>query len=106
MTKLPKPYEQFRTNHPSVYGAYEHLGEAVAEAGPLDAKVRELIKLGMAAANRSESAVQSHTFRALEAGVSPDEIEHALLLGINTLGFSTMMAALTWARQAMAKSKE
>ncbi len=102
MTQLPKPYQQFRTDHSSVYAAYEQLGEAVANGGPLDAKVRELIKLGMAAANRSESAVQSHTYRALDSGATPEEIEHALLLGINTLGFSIMMAAMTWARQAIA----
>ena len=102
MSQLPKPYQQFRTDHPEVYKAYERLGDAAANAGPLEAKIRELIKLGMAAANRSESAVQSHTHRALEAGATPEEIEHALLLGINTLGFSTVMAALSWAKAAMA----
>jgi AhpD family alkylhydroperoxidase len=102
MSQLPKPYQQFREEHPAVYAAYEALGAAAANAGPLDAKTRELIKLGMAAANGSESAVQSHTHRALEAGASADEVQHALLLGINTLGFSTMMAALTWAKQAIA----
>ena len=74
---------------------------AAANSGPLDTKTRELIKLGMAAANRSESAVQSHTYRALEAGASPEEIQHTLILGINTVGFSTMMAALSWAKQAI-----
>jgi AhpD family alkylhydroperoxidase len=102
MSQLPKPYQQFRTNHPEVYNAYESLGEATAKAGPLDGKTRELIKLGMSAANRSESAVQSHTHRALEAGATAEEIEHTLMLGINTLGFSTVMAALGWAKQAMA----
>ena len=101
MSQLPKPYQQFRVDHASVYSAYEHLGEAAANAGPLEPKTRELIKLGMAAAIQSESAVQSHTYRALENGASPEEIEHTLLLGINTLGFSTMMAALTWAKQAL-----
>jgi AhpD family alkylhydroperoxidase len=102
MSQLPKPYQQFRTDHPEVYKAYEQLGEVAANAGPLDAKTRELIKLGMAAANRSESAVQSHTHRALEEGASSEEIEHTVLLGINTLGFPTTMAALTWTRAAMA----
>jgi 4-carboxymuconolactone decarboxylase len=102
MSQLPKPYQQFRANHPDVYQAYEKLGEIAANAGPLDAKTRELIKLGMAAASRTESGVQSHTHRALEAGATAAEIEHALFLGINTLGFSTMMAALTWAREALA----
>jgi AhpD family alkylhydroperoxidase len=102
MSQLPKPYQQFGEQHPAVYAAYEALGAAAANSGPLDARTRELIKLGMAAANGSESGVQSHTHRALEAGANADEIEHALILGINTLGFSTMMAALTWAKQALA----
>jgi AhpD family alkylhydroperoxidase len=102
MSQLPKPYQQFGEEHGSVYAAYEALGQAAANAGPLEAKTRELIKLGMSAANGSESGVQSHTYRALEAGATADEIQHALILGINTLGFSTMMAALTWAKQAIA----
>jgi 4-carboxymuconolactone decarboxylase len=102
MGKLPKPYQAFRIDYPSVYASYEALGAAVSNAGPLDAKTRELIKLGMAAANGSETAVESHTHRALDAGASEHEIEHTVMLGINTLGFSTMMAALTWAKQAVA----
>ncbi len=102
MSALPKPYQQFRKDHPDVYQAYENLGATTAESGPLDTKTRELIKLGMAAASGSESAVQSHTHRALDAGATAQEIEHALMLGINTLGFPTMMAALTWAKQAIA----
>jgi AhpD family alkylhydroperoxidase len=102
MSQLPKPYQEFRKEYPAIYAAYEALGAVAANGGPLDAKTRELIKLGMAAANRSESAVQSHTFRALEAGATVNEVQHALLLGINTLGFSTMMAALSWAKQAIA----
>ena len=105
MGQLPKPYQQFRTNYPQVYKAYEQLGEAAANAGPLDAKTRELIRLGMSAANKSESAVKSHTHRALDAGATTEEIEHALLLGINTLGFSTIMAAITWAKAAVVARK-
>jgi 4-carboxymuconolactone decarboxylase len=106
MANLPKPYQQFHKEHPDLYQAYENLGAVAANAGPLDAKTRELIKLGMAAANKSMSSVKSHTFRALELGVSPAEIEHALMLGITTLGFPTMMAALTWAKLAIAENKK
>ncbi|MFZ1043078.1 MAG: carboxymuconolactone decarboxylase family protein [Anaerolineales bacterium] len=102
MSQLPKPYQQFRKDHPDIYKAYEDLGEITAESGPLDIKTRELIKLGMAAATKSESAVQSHTHRALEAGATAAEIEHTLMIGINMFGFSTMMTALTWAKQAIA----
>jgi 4-carboxymuconolactone decarboxylase len=101
MSDLPRPYEQFTRDHPELAHAYENLGEIAAGSGPLDLRTRELIKLGMAAANGSVSAVQSHVHRALNAGVSPDEIEHAILLGVNTLGFPAMMAAFTWAKAAI-----
>lgn len=101
MSELPTPYQNFKEEHPGVLRAFEALGEAAAQEGSLDKKTRELIKLGMAAATRSESAVHSHTHRALEAGARPEEIEHAIILGVTTIGFPNMMAALTWAKAAM-----
>jgi AhpD family alkylhydroperoxidase len=106
MSDLPRAYDQFSREHPELARAYENLGEIAAGSGPLDQRTRELIKLGMAAANGSVSAVQSHVHRALEIGVSPDEIEHAILLGVNTLGFPAMMAALTWAKAAIQNHNE
>lgn len=105
MSDLPRPYERFQKEYPDVWKSYENLGETASKAGPLDHRVRELIKLGMAAANDSESAVHSHTHRALELGVSPAEVEHAILVGVTTLGFPKMMAALTWAKAAIAEHK-
>jgi len=101
MKHFPKAYQAFRTDYAAVFAAYERLGESAANAGPLDTRTLELIKLGMAAAGKSQSAVQSHTHRALEAGATPAEVEHALVAGVNTLGFSTMMAALSWAKAAL-----
>jgi alkylhydroperoxidase/carboxymuconolactone decarboxylase family protein YurZ len=60
----------------------------------------------MAAARGSESAVQSHVHRALEAGATPAEIEHALVIGVNTLGFPAMMAALSWAWETVEEHQE
>lgn len=101
MSELPKPYRRFGEQYAAIYQAYEGLGETIAKVSCLDQKTRELIKLGMAAACKSESAVHSHTHRALEAGATPQEVEHAILLGITTLGFPTTMAALTWAKDAI-----
>jgi 4-carboxymuconolactone decarboxylase len=101
MSDLPSPYQKFAEQHPGVLRAYEALGEAASKEGPLDKKTRELIKLGMAAASHSVSAVHSHTHRALKIGARAEEIEHALILGVTTLGFPTMMAALSWAKAAM-----
>jgi AhpD family alkylhydroperoxidase len=101
MSDLPVPYQRFSEEYAQIWKAYEQLGETASQAGPLDHKVRELIKLGMAAANGSISAVQSHVHRSLELGVTPEEVEHAILIGITTIGFPAMMAALTWAKAAI-----
>ena len=81
MSKLPRSYQRFQDQFPHLWKAFDHLGATAAEAGPLENKCRELIKLGMAAARQSESAVKSHTHRALKAGPTTDEIQHSVLLG-------------------------
>ena len=105
MSELPRTYQRFQSEYSELWQTYDRLGATAAEAGPLDKKVRELVKLGMAAANQSESAVRSHTHRALEAGATGEEIQHALLLGITTIGFPAMMAALSWAQAAIEAHK-
>lgn len=102
MAALPKPYQRFKKEHAKVWKAYEKLGLAAAEEGPLNEKTRELIKLGMSAAAPSESAVHSHAIRALEAGATPAEVEHAIVIGVTTLGFPAMMMALGWVHAAVA----
>ena len=94
--KLPVPFEQFVQRFPQAHAAYERLGEACHTSGPLDPKTRELVQLGMAIGIRSEGAVHSHVKKALAAGATAEEIRHAVLLGIPTLGLPTTVAAFTW----------
>jgi len=47
--------------------------------------------------------VHSHVRRALEAGAKPDEIYHALVLLVSTIGFPAVSAALSWAREIIEK---
>jgi 4-carboxymuconolactone decarboxylase len=98
---LPQHYRRFSEEHRQVWEALEALGEAASGEGPLDHKTRELVKLGMAAGVGSITSVQSHTRRALSAGATPEEVEHTIILGVTTMGFPKMMAALKWARSAM-----
>jgi 4-carboxymuconolactone decarboxylase len=94
--KLPGRYLQFQKRYPEVFKAYDALGGATAEAGPLTDKTRALVKLAIAIGAEKEGAVHSHTRRAIEAGCSAEEIRHAVVLGTTTLGFPSMMKALTW----------
>jgi 4-carboxymuconolactone decarboxylase len=101
MNKIPGRFTRFKETYPKVGEAYEQLGEAVAESGPLDPRVRALVKLGIASGARMEGAVHSHVRKALESGCTPDEIRHAILQATTTIGFPNMMAALSWAEDVL-----
>jgi AhpD family alkylhydroperoxidase len=73
----------------------------VRHAGPLDDAVVQLIQLGAAAAIRSEGAVHSHARRALEAGATPEQIRHALIALTSTIGFPTVVAAISWVEDVL-----
>jgi AhpD family alkylhydroperoxidase len=96
---LPRAFETFRRRFPRVHRAYENLGAAAHEAGPLDPKTRELVKLGIAIGLRAEGAVRSHAGRAHEAGATRQEIEHVVLLEVTTAGLPATVAAFTWLKR-------
>jgi 4-carboxymuconolactone decarboxylase len=97
MNKLPERFTTFLHDYPDVGAAYQALGRAVASAGPLDAKTRELIKLGAAIASGQEGGTHSHARKALDAGATAEEIRHAALQTLTTIGFPNMMRGLAWA---------
>ena len=94
--KLPSGAARLAQRHPNVWAAYERLGAAVAEAGPLDAKTRRLVKLALAIGKESEGAVHSHVRRALAEGITAQELRHVMLLSIPTLGLPSAVKAMTW----------
>lgn len=100
--ELPKAYRSFQDRYPSIWQAYDRLGAAVHQHGPLDEKTRELVKLGIAVGARLEGAVHAHVRKALDAGATPEEIRQVVLLSIPTVGFPTMMATLTWVEDELA----
>ena len=96
ITKRPSHYQDIKSRHPDYLDAVENLGKTVKAAGPLDRREAELIQLAAAVAIRSEGAVHSHAKRALEHGATREQVEHAILLLTSTVGFPTVMAALSW----------
>lgn len=103
MSRPPKKFQQFMKKYHRVAEAYNQLGEACHSAGPLDEKTRALIKLGLSVGARMEGAVHSHVHKALDAGITPEEIRHAVVLAMPTLGLPTMMAAMTWVDDVLAR---
>lgn len=105
MSNLPETYSKFLEQFPDVSQAYYNLGKAVHNAGPLDDKTRALIKLAISCGAQKEGAVHSHTRKALDAGCTKEEIHHAVLLMLPTIGLPAMMAAMSWVNDILATEK-
>ncbi len=98
---LPEWYLSIKGKHEKYINALDELGKTIRQEGPLEEKTAHLIQLAAAATIRSEGAVHSHARRALEAGVKPEEIYHAIILLTSTIGFPTVSAALSWIKDVI-----
>ena len=92
----PNQYLSVKERFPDYLDAVESLGQTLKKQGPLEEKMAHLIQLAASVAIRSEGAAHSHTRRALEAGASPDEVYHTLILLTSTIGFPNVMAGISW----------
>jgi len=95
---IPNTYYRFSERFPGLAEAHCLMTEAAAQAGPLDAKTCELIKMGIALGAGHESSFHSHVRRSLEHGASRPEVEQAIVLAMSTCGFSRAVAGWKWAQ--------
>ena len=100
---IPKPYKQMHVDHPDFMQAYESLGEAARNAGPLSAREVALVKLAISLSAGLEGASHSHCRKALEAGCTPDDLRHVAIVAAPTIGFPTMMRAKSWVEDVIEK---
>lgn len=94
MENIHEIFTRFKEEFPEVFARHEALGKEIHEnAGPLADKNRWLIKIAISAACNHKRALATHINKARAAGVTVDEIKHALLLLIPTAGFPVFMKA-------------
>lgn len=96
MKFLPRFLRDVIDKYPDIWKHYQALGAAVGEMEGLDKKTQQLVKLGISIGAGSEGAVHSHTRRAINAGCTEEEVYHAALLSVTTLGWPQAVAALSW----------
>jgi alkylhydroperoxidase/carboxymuconolactone decarboxylase family protein YurZ len=94
---IPKTYHRFAARFPGLADAHSQMKEASEQAGPLDAKTCELIRMGIALGADRESSFHSHVRRAIEHGATRLEVEQAIVLAMTTCGFSRAVAGWKWA---------
>ena len=101
---LPTIVEKLSREVPAIWDAYQSLGQAVSESGPLDERTRRLVKLALATGARLEGAVHSHVRRGLASGLSAEELRHVAFLAITTVGWPSAIAALSWIEDELSKT--
>jgi AhpD family alkylhydroperoxidase len=86
MEDIHKIFGQFKSEFPEIHQKHE-----AEKGGPLSEKSRWLIKIAISAACNHKRALETHLQKARAAGITEDEIKHALLLLIPTAGFPAFM---------------
>ncbi len=98
---VPEIYADYREHFPEVAAAMDGLGAATQAAGPIEERTQRLVKLGLAIGGLAEGAVRSNARKALDAGVSPEELRHVAMLAIATCGLPTAIAGLQWVEEVL-----
>ncbi|CAN5461010.1 carboxymuconolactone decarboxylase family protein [soil metagenome] len=103
MSQMPKRFTDFMEDQPAIAAAYRDLSAAVGAAGPLDAKTCAFVKLGVCLGAGLEGGAHSQARKALDAGATAEELRHAALQSLTTVGFPTMMRGLSWVDDVLRK---
>lgn len=95
--ELPEFLRDVIDRYPKIWESFDALGKSVSELpNGIDRKTQHLVKLGIAIGAGREGAVHSHVRRARNAGFTNEEIFHAALLSITTIGWPGAVAVLSW----------
>ena len=101
--RAPQPFRTFMKKYPNIVSAYEAMGEAVRDTGPLSEREVTLVKLALSIGSRLEGAAHAHTRRGIAIGIEPDALRQVAILSSPTLGFPPMMAAYSWVDETIRK---
>ena len=96
--ELPGAAGKVAKEKPDLWRAFQALGEAVSDAGPLSERERRLVNLALAIGADSEGATHSHARRALADGLKGEDLDHVAFLAVTTLGWPRAIRGLTWVR--------
>jgi alkylhydroperoxidase/carboxymuconolactone decarboxylase family protein YurZ len=101
----PETFQAFVARYPTLARAWDALGEAGRE-GPLDAKKVRLVKLSLAIGALREGAVHANVRKALQEGISRQEIEQVIALAAGTIGLPATVAVFSWVQDHLTEEKK
>lgn len=80
--------------YPEVYEAYQAYGKSVHACGPLDDRTKALLKVAISSVAEHDYALTTHLKKAVDLGITQEELEQVLLLTAPSVGFPNMMESL------------
>ncbi len=101
----PKAYRQFIESHPQLGDAWGMISQAGA-TGPLDERTQRLVKLGIAMGAMRSGSVHSGVRKALDLGITADEIQQVVALSAGTVGMPCTVACFDWVQDVLEASGE
>jgi len=94
---LRGPARDLREHIPETYQGFAQLNAASLADGALSSRIKELIALAVAVADRCDGCIASHARGAVRTGATPQEV--AEMLGVTIMmggGPSTVYAPRAW----------
>lgn len=105
MMQAEHPLAVFKREAPQVSEAFHGLISAISTSGSLDAKTRQLIYIGMKAAQADAGAVAAHVPMARDAGATREEIRDTIMLTLTVSGVQGITHCLVPALAAFEKAR-
>lgn len=89
--------DQLKQVNPNAGDAFKLMRKAIAEGGPLEDEMRELILLSSFACVGFEPSFKVHALKARLAGISREKIQHAILVPLGaTAALMRVTEAFRW----------
>ena len=104
--KIPSTYRAMHEQFPDFMQAYEAMGQAARQAGPLTDREVAMVKLAISIGAGLQGGAHSHCRKALQAGCSPEDLRHVAILAAPTIGFPTMMRAKSWVEDVLSQQPQ
>ena len=100
MSNKKSLYEVFQQEAPEVFDGFNALIKSLIDMKALDPKTKQLIYIGMKAAQGDDTAVIMHVPMAKQAGASREEVKETILLTLSVCGLKGVGACLVKALEA------
>lgn len=95
-----------REGHPEVFPAFLEYSKPLLETNVIDNKTKELVCIGIVCYHRCEYCIAYHTWKAFEAGCTPEEILDAGLCAAIFGGGPSLAYISTLLRECIEEFKD